>query len=424
MRELGVDPDFPGLGALSLAATGVRSAVHGTLDFLTPIAELPLERVTEREATLYRGWRQGYEQAWSNFFDPIGARLSVSKQRTALDLTVLPLILGSEYAGLRALTRGPGLEPGSGDPHAQALVHFVLALDPEWEPLKSVASTLGSAGEKLGLDPLGWLGRWVAVYADAGPVWEELAQATDAQEALESLQDDPNQVPLAVAIAVRNPLKLALFMTSLRAFVDGSAPGMTAWKERVVQQAGAERRFVEITSPGLGEGFSLFYATTPSALILSLHEPTLLAAMERQESRRAAGATEASAWDGAHAGLALRSGGLQVLEAWFGSEVSASLRRDSWRNLPILNEWQRLHPELEPVALHERVFHEHLQCPGGGSYTWNADWHTMESSVFGHPGAPKVGIRRPPAWDDLAGASFALTFEHDGLRVRAEIERE
>jgi hypothetical protein len=47
----------------------------------------------------------------------------------------------------------------------------------------------------------------------------------------------------------------------------------------------------------------------------------------------------------------------------------------------------------------------------------------MASSVFGHPGAPGSGLRRPRAWDDLARAGFALTFEQDGLRVRAELER-
>ncbi len=423
-RELGTDPRFPALGALRLTADGVHSSTHGTLDFLTPIAELPLEQVTEQEAALYRTWREGYERAWSNFFDPIGACLSVAERRTALDLTVLPLLLGTEYAELREVTRGAELEAGSGDAHAEALVHFVLGLDPEWEPLKSIGSTLGSAGAKLGVDPLGWLGGWVAVYADAGAFWDELVQATDTQEVLEGLQSDPNEVPLAVVIAVRNPLQLALFLTGLRAFVDGTAPGMTDWKERVVLHGGVERRFVEISSPGLGQEFSLFYATTPSAWILSLHEPTLLAAVAREESRRTGGSSPAAPWAGAHAGLDLGSGGLQILEAWFGSEVAASLRRDCWRNLPILNEWKRLQPELDPVVLHERVFRERLECPGGGSYSWNTDWRTMESSVFGHPGVPKPGIRRPRAWDDLAAARFALTFEHDGLRARAEIERE
>jgi hypothetical protein len=419
-RVLGVDPQFAELGELALTSEGIQSARYGNLDFLVPIAELPLERVSEREATLYRTWKGGYERAWSNFFDPIGARLSVRGRTLALDLIVMPLILGTQYADLRRMTAGHALEAGSGDPHPAAIAHFTMGLDPEWEPLKSMGSTLGSAGEKLGVDLLSWLGGWLAVFVDEGGFWDDFLQAEDMDEALESAQAGLNEIPLAIEVAVRNPLKLALFMTSLRAFADGTAPGMTEWKERVV----GERRFVQVGSPGFGDEFALFYATTPSALILSLHEPTLLAAMEREERRRAGEAPPPSPWTGAHAGLALSGRGIEVLETLFQSEAVERLRRQSWRNLPILNEWKRLYPERDPSALHARLFHEDLTCPGGGSYIWNEAWHTMESSVFGHPGEPKTGARRPAGWDDLAAARFALEFEAEGLRVRAELERE
>jgi len=418
-KDLGFDKDFPLLGALRLTPEGVHSAAFGTLDFLTPIAELALDKVSEREAALYRTWKQGYESAWSNFFDPIGCSLSVKEKETALDLTVRPLILGTEYDWLRKVTRGDGLAEGSGDPHPEALVQFVLALDPEWEELKSLGTTLGSAGEKLGADPLSWLGTWVTLYADEGPFWDELEQTEDLGEALESLRSDASQIPLALEVAVKSPLKLALFMTSLRAFVDGTAPGMTVWKERVV----GERRFVELTSPGLGEQFSLYYATQPTELILSLNEPTLLRAMEREEKRRAGEATPASPWKGAHAALALQQAGFLLFERVFSDQMVERLRGDSWRNLPILNEWHRLHPELDPSTLHERVFRERLPCPGGGTYAWNAEWGTMESSAYGHPGAPKHGPLRPRGLDDLGAARFGLTFEADGLRVRAALER-
>jgi hypothetical protein len=422
-RALGEDAEFPRLGALRLFAGGVHSSAFGSLEFMTPIAELPLARVSEREAQLYRTWREGYESAWSNFFDPIGARLSIDAQRTTLDLTVMPLILGTEYDELREVSRGAPLPPSSGDAHADTLAHFVLRIDPEWEEFRSFGSMLGSAAQSLGADPLSWLGEWVALYADEGPFWDDLLEADDVDEALDGLESELNRMPIALAIAVRDPLKLALFMTSLRAFVDGTAPGLTRWKERVV----GERRFVEISSDGLGSPFSLFYATTPTMLVLSLHEPTLLAAMEREALRRGGTAPTPAVWDGAHAGLALGRRGLALLALLSEHELAGRLRRDSWRNLPILNEWRKLRPELDPLDAHARVFGERLTCPGGGTYTWNAEWHTFESSVFGHPGAPKPGVRRPLAWDAFAGARFALEFEEDGLdglRVRAELERE
>jgi hypothetical protein len=418
IRDLGLDADFPDLGQLSLTPAGVHSGVHGTLDFMTPISELELERVTDSEASLYRRWRAGYERAWSNFFDPIGIRLSIIDDLIKLDMTVMPLIGGTEYDGLRDLTSGPGLERGEGDAHPQALVHYVMALDPQWGPLRSIGATLGEAGQRFGVDPLNWLGGWLALYVDDGEFWDEVLQTEELSEVV-GLDDRLNEIPLAVTIGVANPMKLALFMVSLRAFVEGTAPGMTTWSERV----SGEQRFVEISSPGMGEEFSLFYATTPTALILSLHEPTLLAAMEREESRRGEDETPAQVWDGSHVGLDVRGRGVELLKHGFGLEQGKRLRAASWGNLPILNEWKRLHPELDPLELHARVFRDRLVCPGGGSYSWNPEWHTMESSVFGHPGEPRPELPVPPGWSDLEAGRFALTFEDDGLRVRFELER-
>ena len=56
-----------------------------------------MEKVTQAEADTYNRWRDGYQQNWSNFFDPIALRLSVKAGKTAADLTVMPLIVGSEY---------------------------------------------------------------------------------------------------------------------------------------------------------------------------------------------------------------------------------------------------------------------------------------------------------------------------------------
>jgi hypothetical protein len=420
-RTLGPAADFPELGALALSPEGVHSSAYGTLTFQTPIAELDFAKVSEREAQLYRAWRDGYQSAWSNFFDPIAASLAITPEETRLDLTVMPLILGTEYADLREATRGPGLGAGGGDEHATALVHFAMGLNPEWEPLRSVGQAFGSAGQKLGADPFSWLGTWLAVYLDDGPFWDELLQAESVDE-LVGFDERLNEIPLALTIAVQSPLKLAVFLTSLRAFVDGTAPGMTEWKDRIV----GERRFVEIGSRGLGDDLSLFYATAPGALILSLREETLLAAMARAEAAEAEAAPGVRPPSGptAHATFEVRGRGLELIDLLFREELRRTLVRGSFGNLPILNEWRRLFPAVDPVELHARVFHERLLCPGGGAYVWNEEWSTLESSVFGHPGAPKDGVRRPPDWAGIERLRSRLTFEDDGLRVRVELEHE
>jgi hypothetical protein len=95
----------------------------------------------------------------------------------------------------------------------------------------------------------------------------------------------------------------------------------------------------------------------------------------------------------------------------------------SWSNLPILNEWRRRYPNQDPRKLYERYWHARLACPGGGEYVWNEKWQTMESTIYGHPGEPKAGANQVPLLSEISGLNVGLTFEHDGLRARAIIDR-
>ena len=70
---------------------------------------------------------------------------------------------------------------------------------------------------------------------------------------------------------------------------------------------------------------------------------------------------------------------------------------------------------------HEELWGVKLICPGGGTYAWSEKWHTMESTVFGHPGEPKSG----PAslLSKVTGGNLGVTFENQGLSAKAVIDR-
>jgi hypothetical protein len=118
----------------------------------------------------------------------------------------------------------------------------------------------------------------------------------------------------------------------------------------------------------------------------------------------------------------LNSPAFRLLEGPNALSDSAMQLR-SWSNLPILNEWKRLFPNEDPVKVHERLWHVTLTCPGGGKYVWNDQWHTMESTVYGHPGQPKSGPKAPPLLGEFQSANFGLTFEDQGLRAKLELVR-
>ena len=111
---------------------------------------------------------------------------------------------------------------------------------------------------------------------------------------------------------------------------------------------------------------------------------------------------------------------------WFTeiADPRQAAQTNSWSNLPILNEWKRRYPDRDPVEVHRRFWNTELVCPGGGKYVWNEQWRTMESTLFGHPGEPKMPEKFDAPLFPFAKASFGITFELDGLRSRLELLRE
>jgi hypothetical protein len=112
---------------------------------------------------------------------------------------------------------------------------------------------------------------------------------------------------------------------------------------------------------------------------------------------------------------------LEVANAWLHRRYQQLMQVQCWNNLPVLNEWKRLFPDRDPVAVHREAWGVTLLCPGGGKYVWNEKYATMESTVYGHPGQPKAGPPAPPVLSGFASGDFGLTLENQGLRARVEL---
>src|SRR5205823_59850 len=128
------------------------------------------------EADSYMRWRDTYQQNWSNYFDPIAVRLEVSQTLMAADLTVMPLIVATEYRSMIDVSRGAKLHAGAGDPHDDML-HLALAIDPKSVPMTEMSQMIRQYVLPKAEDPLGWVGAAVAVYVEDDPVWQEAAKA-------------------------------------------------------------------------------------------------------------------------------------------------------------------------------------------------------------------------------------------------------
>src|SRR5262249_37300694 len=91
------------------------SEMYGTLEFQTPLVELPLDRVTEAEAAEYRNFRADH-LAQPRLQDPTCVRMSLGDRLVTLEASLLPLSASSPWRTLRKYTGGEPVrlrsEPG------------------------------------------------------------------------------------------------------------------------------------------------------------------------------------------------------------------------------------------------------------------------------------------------------------------------
>jgi hypothetical protein len=412
----------PDLGDVFLTDNGVFSPRYGTLAFLTPIIEMPIAQVTQAECDGYNRWRDGYQQNWSQVFDPIAIRFCMSAQRLSAEVTVAPLIAGSEYRQFISLSSGARIAPGAGDPHPESLLHLAFALNAQSEPIKESGNFLVNFSPTLRANPLGWLGQCLALYADQDPFWNDLEKASNSSEFMKT---NYWRLPLALYCEVKSPLGVTAFLTSARAFIEQTAPHMTVWENLDYK----DQAYVKIkpTEQVQGEegltNLCVYYAVTPHSLLLTLSEPVLKRALDRQRAQLADKQPPKSNWLGSNVCFQVDQSFVPILESLFRDQFRPAQQRLAWNNLPILNEWRRRYPQQDPVKLHEQFWNTTLLCPGGGHYVWNDQWQTMESTVYGHPAQPKSGPEKMLPVANVKSANLGLTFENQGLSAKAILER-
>ena len=428
------DRFVPDIGELRATDGAVTSSTYNTLAFMTPITELDLEKVTTAEADAYGRWRDGYQRNWSWAFDPISLRVSARPGRIAGDVTVMPLIDASRYRSMIETSRGASIAAGSGDPHEEALAHLAYAVNVKSASVRSWATSISDFAPQLKVNALDWLGPTVAIYADGDAFWTDLAAA---KEKGDFFQQNLGRLPIGIHAQVQQPLKLAALLTAMRAFVDQSAPGLTQWQ--TVDHNG--QPYVRITAnvgAAIGSNIppiALCYVATPDSFTLTLSEDLLRRAIDRQRVR--GGATTQTAatapttqprskpstqpWLGQNLAAHVDGRFVDLLAGASDADAQRFLRSLAWGNIPILNEWRRVFPDRDPLEVHEELWHVRLLEPAGGTYRWNAQWQTMESSVYGHPAEPKAGPAVPPMIDAFKRGSFGIDFEEQGIRARAEV---
>jgi hypothetical protein len=426
-REIVNHYQFAGSTKFVASSSGLRSEDYGDMRFQIPIDEMEMPKVTPEEQQLYNRWRDGYQRNWSNYFDPIAIRFVTQKSTVGLDMTVMPLIDFSQYRGMVSISKGASLKDGSGDPHPESLIHWTMAVNTESAMVKQGVDMARSFAA-VSLSPLSWLGDDLSIYVDDDPIWAEAAKLDDRKQFEQFLVSHLDGLPVAVQFDVRSGMRLTLFLTAVRGFVDQLAPGMLAW----TPQKYKDHAYVTIGITPAGRGSSLdemdnlrvYYVASGDSFTVTLSETVVKRAIDRimvrAKGEELPGGPKAL---GENVAFHVNGATLPVISRVYSRGYQQAMQRVAFSNIPILNEWKKRFPDREPVEFHAEFWQQRLMCPGGGVYQWNEEFQTMESTVYGHPGMPKVGPGLPPALSQFSEGDFGLTFEKDGLRARVELQR-
>jgi hypothetical protein len=422
--------EFPELGKVRLINGRVHSPRFGNLAFLRSVEELGIKKITPAEKQAYVFFRDRYQSHWSQYFDPIAARLSMKDGKISGDITILPLIGGSDYRRMISTVGKVKLKDSSGDPHPEALLHWVTALDMDSPELKQASNFAAIMAPSLGTGAFSWIGESYSIYLDRSPFFNELGKAfaKGGEDGAEDfMEKNWGRIPVALNVEVRNPFKLTAFLAGFRAWLEQTAPGMTVWSNHSYKKQG----YVKI-APGkdleedLAEDgaapIALYYVPSSKVLTVSLSEDIIKQAIDRNLLRRAdEPALPVANWSGKSTAILAKNPLIDLLDGVLQRESLKRFQEQSWTNLHALNEWRVQLGKKDALAYHLDVWQTELQCPGGGKYAWNEKFQTYESSVFGHPGNPSMPAKGIGLLGSFGAVDFGITFENDGLRVQASV---
>jgi len=436
--EIKLDAPIPLLEGFFINEGGVSSATFGNLDFLTPIAELEIDMVSKIEKDAYIRFSQAYSRQWSTLFDPIAARFNVKEGKIGLDLTVMPLTVFSDYRELIDFAGDAVIESGARGMHKEAIFHFVMSLDRDSKEVKEINNFAMSVSKSV--NPLTWIGDWIAIYADEDPFWQGLEEAADKEGDKgigRYMEQKLPSIPIAIQLDISSQFKLATFLTAFRAYVDQSSPGMLQWEAKkhnglnYVKVSSTEESTKSFWGNSDWEELALYYAPMPDSLVVTLSESVLKRALERRKAKTKARAeckdtqpVKALAKLGDSIEVRAVQSTVLMLEGMFSEDIKTKMQHRCFANIMALNEWRRQFKTDDPGAFHKKHWRATLLCPGGGDFIWNEKFQTMESTVFGHPGEAKKPKGVTSLFSFIKQADFGLTFENDGLRAKVEIELE
>lgn len=196
-----------------------RSERYGRPGHLTPLVELDVGNVTAKEKSDYEQFRDRYQNYWRRYFDPVGIRIGTG-QTLRLSVTILPLIDNSRYAELQELIGGRAVELEPIRRDGPVVLRLATHLNPDSQLLQMIQS-VGASELARDVPPamrkaMMWMGSRMEFWIEDS---DALTAAIHGQQPSRAFD-----VPVVLAVEVKNPLGLAAFLTGVQTMVQVSSP--------------------------------------------------------------------------------------------------------------------------------------------------------------------------------------------------------
>jgi hypothetical protein len=275
----------------------------GAVGELTPLIDLPpLVKVTAMEKAAYDIFVGGYQSFWRTNIDPVAIRIALApdgRGPLSVDVRVLPIISGTDYADMLRTVGHARVELGSG----AGGVRTAIGIGPDAEIRHLLTQSLREL-PLVGSLTADWLGDWALLGMDDDA--SRAGRATIAAQAASGAGSpsfrDLVELPVYAGVEVRNMTAAVAFLAGARHALEQAAPGAIHWAE-----AGKQRDvpFVAIRAGSAGgdetRDLALYYALCKSTLTLSLSEAALRRRIDdcldgRQPRTRAAAGAEGPQW--------------------------------------------------------------------------------------------------------------------------------
>lgn len=434
---LGKNPPLcPDHGAYEIDRNGIpHCSLHNRPGLLTPVGEVPLERVTSEEAQQYRVFVENYNRYWTRFFDPIGIRVKMGKD-VRIQTCILPLIENSWYDGLAAFS---GRTPGSLS-ESVVLPRTVMSLRghmaPEWLQQTDLVSKLADRN-RLNLS---WLGDEISLnlcdgqvlFSVGGNAMGLLGQGVGRSSSLEPLVigylGSALNLPTYLAVKVTDPQKAE---QSIPALFSALGPRHSRDGELSVETYSLENHHGK---PLYVANFTLwviklrlYAAVVDDRLVIASRRDIVTDLMDASAKGSGAKATR----NEGNTEMSLYRSAFKQLEEVVNLGYQEEVRRACHKNLPLAAILLKNlavpadHFAAETAALRGYTPY----CPSGGRYLLDPATGAVTCSVHGNryrPRQPASGDQNSATLklvNSLERVNARLSFTPEGLMTTVDIRR-